>query len=129
MVTMNMTRRAILGRAASLASLAAFAGTPLVAGVARAASPAPFPTLPQGRLVPRAPQDYDNAMLSGGPGKDGIPSIDSPQFWNGEQASEFLDDDDIVFGLSRTALPGPIPSAFWSGTRSSTTLSAAPVWR
>ncbi len=109
MVTMNMTRRAILGRAASLASLAAFAGTPLVAGVARAASPAPFPTLPQGRLVPRAPQDYDTAMLSGGPGKDGIPSIDSPQFWNGEQASEFLDDDDIVFGLVENGVARAYP--------------------
>lgn len=38
-------------------------------------------------------------ILSGGPGKDGIPSIDNPKFWNVEEASSFLEDDDVVLGL------------------------------
>ncbi len=38
-------------------------------------------------------------ILSGGPGKDGIPSIDNPKFWTREEANKFLKDDDIVLGL------------------------------
>lgn len=38
-------------------------------------------------------------ILSGGPGKDGIPSIDSPKFWDVEEANKFLKDDDVVLGL------------------------------
>lgn len=40
-----------------------------------------------------------NRILSGGPGKDGIPSIDSPKFWTPGEASEFLKDEDVVLGL------------------------------
>lgn len=105
MAYMNMTRRAVFKSAAGVAALTALVGVPLaISGLktsvnAQPAAPAPFPTLPQGRLIPKAPADYTSAMLSGGPGKDGIPSIDSPQFWNIEDANAFLDDDDIVFGL------------------------------
>lgn len=42
---------------------------------------------------------YRDARQSGGPGKDGIPSIDEPQFWSAEKADEFLDDGDVVIGL------------------------------
>lgn len=38
------------------------------------------------------------AAVSGGPGKDGIPSIDKPRFVPAGKAG-FLDDDDPVFGL------------------------------
>ncbi|MFJ4014397.1 DUF3179 domain-containing protein [Streptomyces sp. NPDC090026] len=38
------------------------------------------------------------AAVSGGPGKDGIPSIDKPRFVPASKAG-FLDDDDPVFGL------------------------------
>jgi hypothetical protein len=38
-------------------------------------------------------------VVSGGPGKDGIPAIDEPQFAAAEDA-EFLSDDDVVFGLA-----------------------------
>lgn len=40
-----------------------------------------------------------NQILSGGPPKDGILSIDNPKFWNIEQANKFLKDDDVVLGL------------------------------
>jgi len=39
-------------------------------------------------------------ILSGGPPKDGIPSIDGPQFISTKDADEFLDDDSIGLGLS-----------------------------
>jgi hypothetical protein len=40
-----------------------------------------------------------NEILSGGPPKDGIPSIDDPKFWTLAQAGNFLDKDDIGLGL------------------------------
>ncbi|WP_308307485.1 DUF3179 domain-containing protein [Streptomyces sp. ISL-10] len=39
-----------------------------------------------------------DSALSGGPGKDGIPSIDTPRLVSASEA-DFLDDDDPVFGL------------------------------
>lgn len=39
-----------------------------------------------------------NEILDGGPGKDGIPSIDNPQFVNVADAT-FLEDDDLVVGI------------------------------
>lgn len=38
-------------------------------------------------------------ILSGGPRKDGIPSIDKPKFWTADRASSFLKDNDVVLGL------------------------------
>lgn len=40
-----------------------------------------------------------NEILSGGPGKDGIPSIDEPKFVDVREAGEFLDDSDPGIGL------------------------------
>ena len=40
-----------------------------------------------------------NEILSGGPGKDGIPSIDNPEFVSAEKAT-FLDDSDSGLGLT-----------------------------
>ncbi|MFC7080789.1 DUF3179 domain-containing protein [Halorussus caseinilyticus] len=40
-------------------------------------------------------------VLSGGPPKDGIPSIDDPKFRSAENADEDLRDADVVFGLVR----------------------------
>ncbi|MEW4923261.1 DUF3179 domain-containing protein [Algibacter sp. 2305UL17-15] len=39
-----------------------------------------------------------NQVKDGGPGKDGIPSIDNPQFTDASAAS-FLNDDDLVVGI------------------------------
>ncbi len=38
-------------------------------------------------------------IVSGGPPKDGIPSIDNPKFVSAEEADSFLEEDDLVFGL------------------------------
>jgi len=43
--------------------------------------------------------EFTESMLSGGPDKDGIPSIDDPEYWDVDQADRFLDDGDIVFGV------------------------------
>jgi hypothetical protein len=109
MAYINMTRRALFLRTAGLATWTALAGLPLAATVAGAQSAAPYPILPQGRLIPGAPTDYSDAMLSGGPGKDGIPSIDAPKFWNVEDANGYLDDGDIVFGLVENGVARAYP--------------------
>jgi hypothetical protein len=38
--------------------------------------------------------------LSGGPPKDGIPSVDEPSFWSVAEADDFLDPGDVVFGVA-----------------------------
>jgi thiol-disulfide isomerase/thioredoxin len=38
-------------------------------------------------------------ILSGGPPKDGIPSIDNPKFISVEEAEAFLNDEDLVLGI------------------------------
>ena len=52
-----------------------------------------------------------NTVLSGGPGKDGIPSIDNPQFAS-IGAIDYLNDDDLVIGVKSgdevRAYPHPI---------------------
>jgi hypothetical protein len=90
------TRRRFITGSLGLASWTALAGGP--AALAQPASP-PYPTLGEGRLTPQDPVAYDQAKMSGGPPKDGIPSIDEPVFWNAEEADGFLDDGDVVFGL------------------------------
>jgi len=40
-------------------------------------------------------------IFSGGPAKDGIPSIDNPRFLTVDQANDFLKDEDRVLGLAR----------------------------
>ncbi len=39
-------------------------------------------------------------IFSGGPGKDGIPSIDRPKFITASEADRFLNDDDLVLGIT-----------------------------
>jgi hypothetical protein len=43
--------------------------------------------------------DYADQLLSGGPGKDGIPSIDKPEFIAAGAVGQQLNDQDIVFGV------------------------------
>ncbi|MFQ5661650.1 MAG: DUF3179 domain-containing protein [Candidatus Paceibacteria bacterium] len=40
-----------------------------------------------------------NEILSGGPGKDGIPSIDNPKFISTKEADEYLTNTDVGLGL------------------------------
>lgn len=39
--------------------------------------------------------------VSGGPPKDGIPSIDAPRFMSSAEADDFLEPTDVVFGVDR----------------------------
>lgn len=48
-------------------------------------------------LLEHEPEQYWRSSLSGGPGKDGIPSIDNPRFVTADQAG--LGSDDIVMGV------------------------------
>ena len=50
-------------------------------------------------LVLLANREYIDSLRSGGPGMDGIHSIDEPTFWSVEEADEFLESDDRVIGL------------------------------
>jgi len=42
---------------------------------------------------------FTELLLSGGPGKDGIPAIDSPKFSDARDADDYLKVQDIVFGV------------------------------
>ncbi|MET4702302.1 hypothetical protein ABIE65_005357 [Constrictibacter sp. MBR-5] len=86
------SRRTVLTGALSSVALAA-----MPFGIAQGRER--FPLLAGGRLVPRDLSAYRQIMMSGGPGKDGIPSIDAPAFWSAAEAGGYLDDGDIVFGL------------------------------
>lgn len=44
-------------------------------------------------------REYTQNVVSGGPGKDGIPAIDKPQFVAASRAESFLRPEDIVFGV------------------------------
>ncbi len=60
-------------------------------------SPTPIPTDPQnptatGWTIP------ENEVLNGGPGKDGIPSIDDPKFISND-AVKFMTDNDLILAL------------------------------
>lgn len=52
-------------------------------------------------LIAQETSVYRRARLDGGPGKDGIPSIDRPRFRNTSWADGFLHDDDRVVGIYR----------------------------
>ncbi|WP_166805021.1 DUF3179 domain-containing protein [Nitrosococcus wardiae] len=43
--------------------------------------------------------EYAQQGVSGGPGKEGIPAIDTPQFVSARSAESFLRPEDIVFGV------------------------------
>ncbi len=58
-----------------------------------------LPVSNESRLLSDTYADYLSVMMSGGPGKDGIPSIDRPEFWTVREANKFLDDEDVVFGV------------------------------
>ena len=42
---------------------------------------------------------HPNKLLSGGPPKDGIPSIDRPKFISAQDANKFLNDNELVLGI------------------------------
>jgi hypothetical protein len=102
-----VTRRAVIAGAAGAACWTAF-GT-LASLQASEAGAAPYPVLSGGRVMPHQAEAYASAMMSGGPGKDGIPSIDQPQFWDAAGADDYLDGGDIVFGLVENGVARAYP--------------------
>ncbi len=103
----RLTRRVLMkqGLAAASWAMLAPASTPVLAASGRA----PYPTLAAGRLVPASLRDYENAMMSGGPPKDGIPAIDAPQFWSADEADRFLDGGEVIFGLVENGIARAYP--------------------
>ena len=67
-------------------------------GLAADALATPLPTQAP-HLVTRSLDSYWHERLSGGPPKDGIPSIDDPRFESVDQADRWLDGADRVIGL------------------------------
>ena len=59
------------------------------------------PTADERLPLPREPSEIQALAVSGGPPKDGIPSIDNPKFVSAEEASDWLAPGDPVFGLER----------------------------
>jgi hypothetical protein len=51
----------------------------------------------------------NDATLSGGPPKDGIPSIDDPTFEAADAVGDRLADDDVIFGLERNGVTKAYP--------------------
>jgi len=51
-------------------------------------------TLPDGTKYIIHPSE----ILSGGPPKDGVPSLDTPRFQPANEADRWLNDDDLVLG-------------------------------
>ena len=64
-------------------------------------------------------------IMSGGPGKDGIPALDRPRFLEAADVS-FLRPQEPVIALTLAGRPAPIRCRSSSGTRSSTTSSPEP---
>lgn len=57
------------------------------------------PTAEEPLTLSMDPGEFESLAVSGGPSKDGIPSIDNPSFADPDDAS-FLDPGDPVFGVS-----------------------------
>jgi hypothetical protein len=92
------SRRQILKGLAVLGGLATIGG---LGWTALSDGDGPAPPTDMGAGAGKAELDtLADAVVSGGPGKDGIPSIDEPVFVGAADAG-FLSDDEPVFGLIR----------------------------
>jgi hypothetical protein len=103
-------RRTVLGGIAGTAAAVAGClghGTGVVAdsgaedGAGESGETAGPPTTGRQLYLGHDPGAFRDAVVSGGPGKDGIPSIDDPALWGPERADEYLDGGDVVFGVVR----------------------------
>lgn len=52
---------------------------------------------------------HPSKILSGGPPKDGIPSIDNPKFLPVEEANKYLNDNDVVLGINHKGVQRAYP--------------------
>jgi hypothetical protein len=105
--------RSMISRRGFMAGVTGLASAGMLRGLVPprhvfAATP-PFPVLPEGRHMPHMAAEYESAMLSGGPGKDGIPAIDRPGFWSVDEADAYLDGGDVVFGLAEAGVARAYP--------------------
>ena len=64
-------------------------------------SGSPPPTADTRLTLPREPSGIEDRAVSGGPPKDGIPSIDDPTFVSADAIAGRFDPGDPVFGLAR----------------------------
>lgn len=96
---------------------------PTVAPQAEAARPSPSPALPANLRFSTHGWKTDfskynvplDEISSGGPGKDGIPSIDKPAFVTSDEAASYLDDKKpvVVVELNGEARAYPIAILIW----------------
>jgi hypothetical protein len=66
------------------------------------------PTAEETLPLPKAPEELESLAISGGPSKDGIPSIDEPSFV-GPADLDFLEPGDPVFGAARNGVVRAYP--------------------
>lgn len=92
-----ITRRDLL-KSTAAAGIGLVSGAGLAPSLTRADTPFPVERA-EPRLVPAPLEAYRRAKLSGGPPKDGIPSVDKPKFWSAEEAGAYLQEGDRVVGL------------------------------
>jgi hypothetical protein len=64
-------------------------------------SGAPPPTVGTRLALPMEPSELESEAVSGGPPKDGIPSIDDPSFVSADAVADRFEPGDPVFGLER----------------------------
>ena len=62
---------------------------------------APPPTVDTTLTLPMEPSAIEGEALSGGPPKDGIPSIEDPSFVSADEVADRFEPGDPVFGLAR----------------------------
>jgi len=99
----NVSRRSFIGAVGGV-GLAALAGcldgavTPISGGNGSTITSAP-PTAERSLPEEYTTDELDEASLSGGPGKDGIPSIDDPEFAGAGDPPARLSAGDPVFGV------------------------------
>lgn len=96
---------------------------PIATPDAEAAQPSPSPALPANLQFSTSGWKTDfskhsvplDQISSGGPGKDGIPSIDKPDFITSEEAASYLDDRRpvVVVELNGEAKAYPIAILVW----------------
>ncbi|MFC4542433.1 DUF3179 domain-containing protein [Halosolutus amylolyticus] len=100
----GISRRSVIGTIggvglATLAGCLDTAGDPDRGAGAEDASTGGPPTADRSLPEEYTTEELEDASLSGGPGQDGIPSIDEPQFTAADEPPTNLTDGDPVFGV------------------------------
>ncbi|WP_435178814.1 DUF3179 domain-containing protein [Halorussus sp. AFM4] len=91
-------RTFLLGAGGSVVTMAAASSRPVST---RLQDGGKIPLADERLLVEYGLKELQNEVVSGGPPKDGIPSIDEPKFTGAAEADERLQPGDIVFGVAK----------------------------